>query len=139
MSDYRNYIYHSALAPYMGGLVSEKRKLGFIYNVQAYNLKRFDDYWIAHGYDDAVITAERVSEWLCCLPSEGKSSQQSRVSTLRSLAFFMNILGIQAYVPLIRIGDDHPVIHILSDDEIRELFLVIDGYYPEAPAAVFLQ
>lgn len=137
MADYRNYEYRSALAPYMEGLVSEKRKLGFIYNVQAYNLKRLDDYWIAHGYDDAVITAERVSEWLCCLPSEGKSSQQGRVSALRALSIYMNTLGLQAYVPLDRIGNDHPVIHILSDDEIRELFLVIDGYSPETPVVSF--
>lgn len=137
MTDYRNYIYHSALSPYMEELVSEKRKLGYIYNVQAYNLKRLDDYWLAHGYDDAVITAERVNDWICCLPGEGRSSQQGRVSTLRALAFYMNMIGIQAYVPFIRIGNDHPVIHILSDDEIHELFLLIDGYSPGTPSAVF--
>ena len=49
MTEYKNYIYQSVLAPYIQGLISEKRSHGFIYNIQAYQLKRFDDYWCRQG------------------------------------------------------------------------------------------
>ena len=45
MTEYRNYSYISTLAPYIQDFISEKRSLGYIYNTQAYQLKRLDDYW----------------------------------------------------------------------------------------------
>lgn len=133
MTEYKDYDYNSSLAPYIRGLLAEKRALGFIYNTEAYNLKRFDRYWIAHKYADTNITPERVSEWLCCLPGESKSSQGNRVIALKNLSIYMNALGISSYIPLVSVGADHNTVHILSNEEIRELFLEIDTYKPTCP------
>ena len=42
---YKTYDYANCLAPYIQGLIDEKRSLGFSYKTEAYILKDFDDYW----------------------------------------------------------------------------------------------
>lgn len=132
MTEYRNYIYKSVLAPYIQDLISEKRSHGFIYNTQAYQLKRFDDYWCMHGYMEICMTAEILQGWLCCLPDESKSSHSGRISAVKSLAVYMNTLGVKCYVPLLSIGKDHNTVHVLNKKEIRELFATIDSYIPRS-------
>lgn len=129
MTEERNYVYNSALAPYIQELISEKRKLGFIYNAQAYQLKRFDNYWCIHGYAE-TCAAEMLNEWLCCLPAESKSSHSGRISAVKSLTIYMNTLGVKCYVPLLSTGKDHNTVHVLSSKEVKELFSVIDSYIP---------
>lgn len=130
MTEYRNYAYKSVLAPYIQGLISEKRQHGFIYNTQAYQLKRFDDYWCRQGYTETCITAEMLYKWLCRLPDEGKSSHSGRISAVKSLAVYMNTLGIRCHIPMLFIGKDHNTVHVLSNQEVQELFSVIDSYMP---------
>lgn len=134
MVPYRNYPYQSVLAPYIQDYISEKRALGFIYNVKGYQLYRFDQYWIRSGYEDARMTSERLEEWACALPGESKSSQSSRVGAARGLAVYLNTLGMESYVPIISIGSDHRQIHLLDKTELRELFSVIDAYVPRSIA-----
>lgn len=130
MTEYKDYTYQSVLAPYINGLISEKRSLGFIYNTQAYQLKRFDDYWMRQGFSDICITTEHLDGWLCCLPGEGKSSHSSRISAVKSLSVYMNSLGIGCCIPLLSISKERPVVHILTPVEMKELFYVIDHYIP---------
>ena len=134
MVPYRNYPYQSVLAPYIQGYISEKRALGFIYNVKGYQLYRFDQYWTRRGYEDTRLTSERLEEWVCALPGESKSSQSSRVGAARGLAVYLNTLGMESYVPIISIGSDHRQIHLLDKTELRELFSVIDAYVPRSIA-----
>lgn len=130
MTEYRNYTYNSVLAPYIRDFIFEKRSLGFIYNVQAYQLKRFDTYWCNHGYDEVCMTGEMLEEWLCCFPNESKSSQGGRITAVKSLAIYMNTLGIKCFIPFLSIGKDHNTIHVLNSFEIQELFKEIDSYVP---------
>ncbi len=139
MTEIREYSYCSVLAPYMEGLVAEKRRLGFFYNGAAYQLKRFDTYWLSHGYEDEKITLERAEEWLRPFPGESKSSHGSRVRALRRLAAYMISLGISAYVPLLSIGNDHNVVHVPSRQEITELFDVVDHYKPVSPISAYMR
>jgi integrase len=134
MATYRDYPYQSVLAPYIRNYISEKRSLGYIYNVKGYQLYRFDQYWIRSGYEDARMTSERLEEWVCALPGESKSSQSSRVGAARGLAVYLNTLGMESYVPIISIGSDHRQIHLLDKTELRELFSVIDAYVPRSIA-----
>ena len=130
MTEYRNYTYNSVLAPYIRDFIFEKRSLGFIYNAQAYQLKRFDIYWCNHGYDQLCMTRRMLEEWLCCLPNESKSNQSGRIGTVKSLSIYMNTLGIKCYIPFVSIGKDHNTIHVLSALEIQELYKEIDSYVP---------
>lgn len=132
MATYRDYPYQSILAPYIRDYISEKRSLGYIYNVKGYQLYRFDQYWIRNAFDDVRLTPERLEEWICALPGESRSSHSSRIGAARGLAVYLNTLGIQCHVPLMNIGSDHRKIHLLDKTEIRELFLAVDTYVPHS-------
>lgn len=132
MATYRDYPYQSALAPYIKDFISEKRALGFNYNGKSYQLFRLDQYWLNNGFDDARLTHARLEDWVCALPGEGRSSQSGRVGAARSLAVYLTTHGIICDIPLINVGNDHPVIHILDKTELHELFQVIDTYKPRS-------
>ena len=129
--EYRDYPYQSILAPYIRNFLEEKRGLGFIYNGMAYQLFRLDQYWSLHGYQSMDMSPERLDDWIKALPSEGKSSQRGRICAIRSFGSYLIALGLNSYSPLVGIGGDHPVVHILTKDELRQLFEVIDSYIPK--------
>ena len=132
MTEKKNYRYNSVLAPYIEKYVVERRLTGCIFNGGAYQLKRFDEYWLSNGYEDIHITAERIEKWLCRLSdSESKSSHSGRVCALRQFCRYMKSHGIESYIPMISIGNDHNCVHILSKSEIKELFTIIDNYHPD--------
>ena len=126
MTSYRDYPYQSVLAPYMRDYVSQMRALGFIYNVKAYQLYRFDLYWSEQGFEDASITLERINEWLKALPGESRSSHSSRIGAVRAMSVYLNTLGIACYVPVENVGRDYRKVHILSKSETKEFFEVIE-------------
>lgn len=130
MVQYRDYTYQSPLAPYIREFIAERRSLGFIYNGKAYQLFRLDQYWSGKGFKDAMINLERLEEWLCALPGESRSSHNGRIGAVKSLAVYLNTLGIESYVPLVNVGRDDNQIHILDKKERTELFDVIDSYVP---------
>jgi len=132
MTEYRDYPYDSVLAPYIRDYISEKRALGFIYNVKGYQLYRLDKYWIAHGYNDVCITPERLDEWFLAFPGESRSSHGSRIGAARDLAVYISLHGSPCYVPFINAGRDHPVVHLMDGTELREFFSEVDSYVPRS-------
>lgn len=138
MTEKKNYQYNSVLAPYIEKYIIERRMSGCIFNGSAYQLKRFDEYWISNGYKDIHITAKRIEKWLCRLSdSESKSSQSGRVCALRQFCRYIKSLGIECHVPMISVGEDHNSVHILSKSEIKELFNIVDNYHPAFNCSAF--
>ncbi len=135
MTSFKDYPYQSVLAPYIKDYISQMRALGFIYNVKGYQLHRFDKYWTDNGYSDIAITIERLENWLRALPQESKSSHSSRIAAVRSLAIYLNTLGIESYVPIENVGRDHRKIHIFNKPELQEFFEVVDSYVPKSIAS----
>ena len=78
MRQYKEYTYESVLAPFIRDFISEGRSLGYIYEGKAYQLHRFDRYWLNKGYGDTNLTPERLGDWICALPGESRSSQSRR-------------------------------------------------------------
>ena len=130
--EYKDFPYQSSLAPYIRNFLEEKRNMGFIYDEMAYQLYRLDQYWITHGYQDVRMTPEVLDEWINALPGESRSSQNKRIGAARSLGCYLIAQGLNSYVPLIGVGQDHVVVHILSKDELRQLFAEIDNYVPKS-------
>ena len=130
MRQYKEYTYESALAPYMRALVAEGRSRGYIYNDIASHLYHLDKFWKENGYNDCAITPERAGKWIYAMPGISTSYQSDRVSALRSLAQYMNSLGIESYVTMEKVEKVHSKIHILDSKELSELFDVIDSYVP---------
>ena len=132
MSD-KSYPYQSVLSPYIRDLIKEKRSLGFLYDSEAYELYRFDSYWKSHEKQHTLITYEDIAPWLSSLPGEGRECHARRIQAVRTLTRYMNSLGIPCHVPLEYVKRKRSVIHILSHNEISELFYVIDTHRPFNP------
>lgn len=126
----KNYTYSSILAPYITGLLQEKRANGFIYEFEGYILKKFDDFLINKNYQTAAITKELVAEWSIQRATESLGYRSQRISFVRQLSLYMNSLGIVAYIPKRFSSRETSVAHILNHEELLSLFEIIDSYNP---------
>ena len=126
----KEHLFKSALAPYIQGLLDQKRALGFKYDTEEYFLGKFDKYWTETNGNSDTITMDTLSGWVKQRPTEGKSTQSIRISVVKQLAIYMNGIGIESFIPMDRIRCPRPVVHVLTAPEIIELFRVIDSYEP---------
>ena len=132
MTEIRKYTYSSVLGPYINDFIAEKRALGYIYNAEAYELYRLDKYWKDHCYNDPCMSLEMLDEWLSAKPGEGKTGHNRRIIAARLLAVYLNSIGIPAYIPLISVRPSENKVHVLSHEELRQLFNVIDTCQPKS-------
>ena len=66
--------YQSALAPYIAGLIQQKRADGFIYTTDEYLLRRIDAFCYENFPDADTITYELAAEWSIIRTSEGRKT-----------------------------------------------------------------
>jgi len=128
-----DYTYRSVLAPYIQGLLDEKHALGYAYDDEAKFLRRFDNYWIEHNGGASIISMDSLDGWCRQRPTEGKRSQSHRIAVVRQLTLYIAGLGISCYIPRDRIRYPKPIVHVLTRQEITEVFEYIDSYSPEKP------
>jgi integrase/recombinase XerD len=126
----KNYEYYSKLAPYISGLIKQKRANGYIYEYEAYILKFFDRFCIEKGYDHGYLTRDLVMAWAVQRPTESKNYRNQRVSFIRQLALYMISLNLDAYIPRAFGSNAISVPHILSLDEIQAFYKAVDSYLP---------
>lgn len=126
----KSYEYHSQLAPYISGLIRQKRADGYIYEFEAYMLERFDRFCIENGYDNGSLTRDLVMAWAEQRPTECKNYRNQRVSFVRRLALYMISLNMEAYIPRAFASNAISVPHILSLDEIHQFYKAIDNFLP---------
>lgn len=127
----------SILAPYIEGLIQERRKLGFSYQFEEYLLKVFDDYCVSKKLQKADFNKEFLSDWLKRKDSESSSYHSQRISFIRQLAVYMNSLGIRSYIPDITVKKETVIPRFLSNDEVKKIFDILDEDIPKtsSPAA----
>ncbi|MBS4033958.1 MAG: tyrosine-type recombinase/integrase [Ignavibacterium sp.] len=126
----KNYEYHSQLAPYISGLIRQKRADGYSYEFEAYMLEHFDQFCIENGYDNGSLTRDLVMAWAEQRPTESKNYRNQRVSFVRQLALYMISLNMDAYIPRVFESNAISVPHILSLDEIHDFYKAVDSYLP---------
>ena len=124
------YSYNSTFSPYIIGLIEERRANGFSYKLEAYGLKKFDNFCVNHGINDSVITEELALDWSVQTRTERLNYRNQRISFLRQLAKYMISLGLDAYVPEFRTSTYQAIPHLLNQAELTELFSTIDLYSP---------
>ena len=124
------FSYHSVIGKDLQGFIDYKKSMGYKYDCEAYICSRFDDYWEKTNGSDTEITRESLLGWTERLPSEGMSSRSMRISVIRQFTLYLNGIGRAAYIPPDKYIKEHPVIHILSSEELQALFRAIDEYEP---------
>ncbi len=125
------YQYESVFAPYIEGLIRQKKADGFIYDYEAYILKFFDRFCLENGYDEPLITRDIVMKWSIQRETEGINYRNQRVSFIRLLSLYMNSMGINSYIPRLMPSEAITVPHILNHDELKAFFNVVDTYLPK--------
>ncbi len=126
----KNYEYISKLAPYISGLIRQKRSSGYSYEYEAYILKHFDQFCTEKGYDSGSLSRDLVMAWAEQRPTESKNYRNQRVSFVRQLAMYMISLNMEAYIAPTFESNVVSVPHILSPDEIHEFYKAVDSFLP---------
>jgi integrase/recombinase XerD len=127
----KEFVYESSIACHIKGFIEEKKSLGYKYFNESKWMKKFDDYWIAYGYKKTGLTIENLADWIQKRSCEGAKCLVTRISVIRQFSIYLNGLGIPSYCPPIEVRYTKPLIHLLTEPEIKELFTQIDGYRPK--------
>jgi len=126
----KNYEYSSILAPFMQGLVDEKRAMGFSYDSTAYVLKEFDQYCVDKELSTIHVTRNFMDDWMKRKDTEGAYNQTGRVSASRQLLLYMAGLGHEAYIPVdFTTKKVHPP-HVFTHPELISFFEELDAFVP---------
>jgi integrase len=126
--------FKSPLAPYITGLIEQKRACGYAYVYQDYVLESFDRFCNEQRHPVNTITRDLVMEWAVQRSTEGKNHRNQRVSFVRQLALYMLSLGLNAYVPRHYASETVSTPHILSMRELAEFYAAVDSYEPPQPS-----
>jgi len=126
--------YRSSLAPYISGLIEQKKACGYAYDYEAYVLESFDRFCIEENHTAETITRDLVMRWAIQRPTERKNTRNQRVSFVRQLALYMQSLGKKPYVPKHFASETVEVPHVLSRAELVAFFAIVDTYRPPQPA-----
>jgi len=120
--------YSSAFAPYITGLVEQKRALGYQYDAQPGILRRFDAFCLERHPYESTITRELMLDWAAKRPGEHPSTLQGRTTPVKELAKYMARLGHEAFILpkglLPKVPRYTP--HIYSNDELKRIFAQTD-------------
>lgn len=126
----KSYEYNSIVAPFIQGLIDEKRSMGFIYDDTAYVLKEFDQYCIDKNLSSICITREFMDDWMKCKDTEGTYNQTGRISASRQLLLYMAGLGYEVYIPVdFTTKKVHPP-HVFTHPELIAFFDELDSFSP---------
>lgn len=131
--------FKSVLAPYMTGLIQEKRSMGYSYKTQEYILGRFDAYCLENGLSKKEVDRNFLKGWMERRETEGCFNQAKRVSIVRQLLMYMASCGIDVYIPHDFSHLEKVQPHIFDRQELVEFFGVIDAYRPEKANAAAIR
>lgn len=132
-----DYEFRSGLAPYMIGLIQQKRTLGLKYEAQIDTLKKFDAVCAEIFPAETTVTRDMLDIWAVRKPYEAPGTMRSRVTVISHLALYISALGKEAYIyPTNDLPKEPKYIpHIYTEDELVRIFRQIDccHYSPEVP------
>jgi integrase len=129
--------YASAFAPYIVGLIEQKRALGYKYNSEAVMLRRFDSFCLERHPDETILKREIMMEWAVKRPNEKPGTLQGRLSPVRELSKYIVRHGLEAYLMpkglMPRVQRYSP--HVYSNEELIRIFEQTDKchYCSEVP------
>jgi len=117
-------MYISAFAPYINGLIEQKRALGYKYGGEPAILRRFDMFCHERYPGETVLTQEIMMDWAAKRPNETPATLQGRLSPVRELAKYVARLGMEAYLMPKGLMPRVPryIPYIYSNNELKRIF-----------------
>ena len=80
--------FESKFAPYIVGLIEQRRANGFKYESGEILLKRFDKFCITHFPLLDTVTFELAAEWASSSPGQSDGYRNNKISVVKSLSIF---------------------------------------------------
>ena len=139
--EHKTILYSSSLSHMITGFIEEKRAVGYKYDMEASNLKRFDNFLIQKGFAEEILTKEMVLLWTEKRKTEADNTRNGRISLIKGLAQYMTRLGNISYIypekatPVVRY---RYAAHIFSESELARLFDAVDKL-PSSPVSSYRQ
>lgn len=110
--------------------VMKKQEAGFHYGSQVHILRQFDGFCAGQEISIPEVTRELVEAWLSSFKNCCAVTMSGKASAIRQFSLFLLANGKNAYIPGQKTHGKQRHIHVLSDEEIRALFVKIDQYSP---------
>lgn len=134
--------FESKLAPYITGLIAQKRALGYKYTAQVEILQKFDALCAEKFQKESSVTKAMLDVWAIKRPEEAPGTLRHRVTVVSHLAQHMVSLGLDAYIyPTNELPKEPKYTpYIFSEDELTRFFRQVDccHFSPEAPNRHFI-
>ena len=121
------YIRHSVIAPYIDGLLQEKRSNGHTYDSKDFVLNRFDAYCIKSQLQYIRITKDFLNGWMKRSETEGAFNQGKRISCVSQLLLFIATCVIQVHFPHDFCHFKRAFPHIFDGSEIEAFSHEVDS------------
>jgi len=120
--------YKSHFAPYIVGLIEQKRALGYKYGTEPSILRRFDAFCFEKYPNESILNKEIMFDWASKQSQEKPATLQNRMTPVKELSKYMIRLGLEAFIypkgMMPRVQRYVP--HIYSDDELKLIFKQTD-------------
>ena len=94
----REIIYQGPFEDHLKDYVELKRAVGYKYETDAGNLKRFDKFTLERYPYTTRLTKEIVLDWCCKKTYEAQANQCSRASVIRQFGKYLDSIGVEAYI-----------------------------------------
>jgi len=120
--------FKSKLAPYIKGLIEEKRNLGYSYNNEMLFLWRFDRFLYKSQYDTGILDKEVMNAWCEIETSECINSRKYRIDATIMLVKYMISLGLNAYLPKPIRKQPRPIPFFPDRKDLNKLFSIVDSW-----------
>ena len=120
--------FRSRLAPYIIGLIEQKRALGYKYTAQVKILQKFDMLCAERFSEDSTVTKAMLDVWAVKGPEEAPGTLRHRVTVIAHLAQHIASLGFYAYIYPTNELPKEPKYnpYIFSGDELTRFFRQVD-------------
>ena len=120
--------FRSRLAPYIIGLIEQKRALGYKYTAQVKILQKFDMLCAERFSEDSTVTKAMLDVWAVKGPEEAPGTLRHRVTVIAHLAQHIASLGLYAYIYPTNELPKEPKYnpYIFSGDELTRFFRQVD-------------
>lgn len=119
--------FKSSLAPYMEGLIEQKRANGYSYHSGELLLLRLDAFCYEKFPNEVTVTYDLAAGWSEARPGESEAYHNNRISSLKALSVYMISLGIEAYIPkMFSCRSYRPALYIPTREDVRLLLSKMD-------------
>ncbi len=120
----------SAIRQYFPTLIQTLHNLGYALSYLESNLEELDLFYDKSYPEQSTVTFETATDWIYLRKAVSKKQLRERILTVKYLSRYLLSIGIEAYVPDIKVGMSfhrHP--QLLNSLQLHRFFTGVDGLH----------